>query len=293
MKQLAVLFISFFIGFSTWGQNTNKKYVIVPLKFYKFDKIDIYGLSSTTTKLFVEDGYTVLTDSKQAWPEELKKNPCKAIYTQTNDISPLLGLTKVELVVMDCYQNILYKAQGKDNDADEIIALREALREAYTALKEEGGMVRFFSNLPKDTDNSQSIPLTQLEATATPLPSPKVQKKPHFPTAQKPNAVVKLLQDRWKKEEPIGIEGIYKANDKVYYILYDDKSELGGFWLYKMNEMTPIAKLTTTSAPKIYKTYWANGGFDIAYQNEEQKLIIEETISNKTTLLELSKKWEE
>lgn len=294
MKSLALILISLFVSFSASSQDMNKKYVIVPLKFYKFDKIDIYGLSSATTKLFVNDGYTVVTDSKQSWPKELKENPCLAIYTKTNDISPLIGLTKVELVLMDCYQNVLYKAQGKDNSEDEIISLSKALKEAYELLKKEEAIELSFSNLLNDTANEQTIPLTKLENTATTNVKQTRETKNNTirntTRPNTPNPVAKLLEDRWKKESPIGIEGIYETTDKTYYILYDDKNELGGFWLYEMSKMAPIAKLISTSSPVIYKVFWTEDNFDIAYLNEEQVLVIEKTRNKKTTLLELLKK---
>lgn len=268
---------------NTSAQDT--KYVIVPIKIYKFNKVDIYGLSSLTNQLFAKAGYTVLTNNKMSWPEDLQNNECKAIYTDTEDISPLIGLTKVKLTLKNCYYKVLTEKIGKDNDVNDIKALHTALQEAFDMLRKDGEIEKAFASLTMESKQNPSN-----------LPKQAVQKQPKAPeTLQKKEeevhketkkSKITTLKNYWEQFGAKSIEGVYNKNEEQFYIKYDD----GVFVLYN-NAHTSMAKILPTEMPSIFKVEWKDGSTEVGYLKEEKTLILECHKEDTNTSFEFKKEF--
>lgn len=290
MKKKIVAIVSLLVlTFSLFAQD---KYVIVPIKLYKYDKIDIYGLSSLTNQLFAKSGYKVFTENQLSWPKELQANPCLAIYTETEDVSPLIGLTKVKITLKNCYKQKLAESIGKDNDVDNIKALHIALEEAFNNLKTKGKIASCYANLSKAKDNYQTP-----EIASTIKPKAKVFiKKPVIKNnstkaaeissekKDKTTSLEEVQRHHWKKYTPVEIEGIYSYANKNYVIKYVDK----GFELISPNQIK-LALLQKTSKDKIYRVLWENGIFDIAYLKDNGTLVIEQSQDEQIEVWKLEK----
>lgn len=283
-KIVRIILVSFFFAGSLCAQDT--KYVIVPIKIYKNNKVDIYGLSSLTNRLFAEAGYQVFTENRASWPNELQQNPCLAIYTETEDVSPFIGLTKVKLTLKDCYQQLLFETVGKDNDMDDIKALHFALKEAFENTLNVGELQKSYAKISTKLSSPQHQAMKQTSPEQANKPIAKENKiAPTAKTTQLGTASKEaILKKHWKKYSPIEIEGIYTYEGVVYFVEYADEN----FQFSTQN--TVIAELEKTSKQGVYKVFWTNGNFDIAYRKANGILLVEQTQGQQVRLLQLQRK---
>ncbi len=269
MKKFSLLIIlSFLFTSNSFGQE--KQYVVVPIKIYKNNRIDIYGLSSKTNQLFAKAGYIVLTDNVRNWPEELQNNPCQVLYIETEDVSPLIGLTKVKLTIQDCYKRTICQSLGKDNDIEDIKALHIALKEAFDNLQQEGKIKAAFASLPQGEEKKAIKAM--LLTPSKPIAQKEAEKKQ--PTAKGDLSMMEqILKSYWKNNVAVAIEGIYSYANNNYFIKKNGQI----YELYNKEEKR-IATLKESSLPNIYKVMLKEG-----------KLLIEKTQDNSTTVLSLVK----
>lgn len=276
-KKLIIISIFCYAFSSLFAQET--KYIIVPLKMYKHNKVDIYGLSSLTNQLFAKAGYKVFTNNRMSWPADLQADPCKALYTETEDVSPLIGLTKVKLTLRDCFQKVHYETVGKDNDIDDIKALHTALEEAFENMQKEIHLDELFATLPKTKSvveptkeilKKEQKPLTMQKQTTT-------KKAPISLTFEE------TLKAYWRHNVPVGIEGIYEADQKQYFIREKDNV----FMLYNNTEQQ-LAQLEKTTLGDIYKVRWDNGTESVAFL-KDRILKIEKKQEEKVKVIALKK----
>jgi hypothetical protein len=160
MKAFA-LFISVFFAVAGYSQKTinNYRYVLVPERFGIFKTDNQYGMN-TMTKLLLEDkGFTVYMDNKDL-PTHLAANKCNALKAELEDKKGFF-VTTVILVLKDCQGNIIFKSkEGKSREKEWPTAYDEALRDAYSSLK----------NTPYTYDSVAEA--QQVAATAPAQPNP-------------------------------------------------------------------------------------------------------------------------
>lgn len=268
MKKAAILII-LTLSFLTGSSAQEKKYIIVPIKIYKFNKVDIYGLSSLTSQLFAKAGYQVLSANKMSWPKDLQANLCNAIYTETEDVSPLIGLTKVKLTLKDCYHKVLAEAIGKDNDVDDIKALQVALEEAFETLKKGKKIENAFTSL---SQNSKNVAITQTTTPEKQVTSSTQPTENKAAKVSKATSKIEILKSYWQQFEAKGIEGIYTKKNEQFYVKYDNNA----FTLYNSSNVI-LAKIVRTSASTIFKIQWNNGTEDVGYLKDSKTLVLENT----------------
>jgi hypothetical protein len=135
MKAFALL-ISVLFTVAGYSQKTlnNYKYILVPERFGIFKTDNQYGMN-TMTKLLLEDkGFTVYMDNTQL-PANLAANKCNALKAELEDKKGFF-VTSVTLVLKDCQGNIIFKSkEGKSREKEWPTAYDEALRDAYSSLK--------------------------------------------------------------------------------------------------------------------------------------------------------------
>lgn len=282
MKKLLFLLLIFAATYS-YAQK-EQRYVVVPMKFYKFKKVDIYGLSSTTNRLFAKAGYKVLTDNQASWTEDLKANPCTILYTETNDISPLIGASKVEIIVKDCYQRELARSIGKANNSDGQKALQTAVERAFAELTKDNNFAKLYSKNPVEKSEKK---ITKAKTSPKVVITPQKTQKKIVAQANQTPTIGKTLQFQWKRNPPQGIEGFYLAQGKSYYILQHaaDAFTLG---FSDTTSKDAVATLKKTSSPDIFKVFWKDGTQDIGYKKGNQ-LLLEHTVAAENQILKLEK----
>lgn len=135
MKNIFFL-IALIVGFNALNAQDldSYKYIIVPKTFKINDKLDAYGLTSLTTKLFEQEGFTTIMKGSKI-PAELKKNPCLGLHADVDKVSEGT-VNKLILNLKDCHGNKVYesgqegliKKEGKS-------AYHEALTNAFAPIK--------------------------------------------------------------------------------------------------------------------------------------------------------------
>lgn len=112
------------------------KYVIVPVQ-YEFQKSeDQYQVNSFMKFLFEKEGFEVYF-SNDNYPQELSTNSCSALKAIVNDVSSMIS-TKVTISLVDCHNTPIYTTPlGRTKIKDYKRGYQDAIRKAYTAMKEE------------------------------------------------------------------------------------------------------------------------------------------------------------
>ena len=108
------------------------KYAVVQTLFYENMEVDKFGISSNVRKHFIEKGFTVLTETKRYWPEELYNNPCLAVYCYINTEAGIFSKYKVLIEIKDCNGNVLYSRLGKGVGETETEAFKVATESALS-----------------------------------------------------------------------------------------------------------------------------------------------------------------
>jgi len=133
----SLLFTALLFTVTAYSQNTlnNYKYVLVPVKF-SFAKADNqYGLNTLTKSLLNEKGLTAFVGNEEL-PPELAANKCNALNAEVEEKKGFL-VTKLTLLLKDCQGNIIFKSkEGKSRDKEFQTAYDEALRDAFSSLKD-------------------------------------------------------------------------------------------------------------------------------------------------------------
>lgn len=135
MKNIFFL-IALIVGFNALNAQDldSYKYIIVPKTFKINDKVDANGLTSLTTKLFEQEGFTTIMKGSRI-PAELKKNPCLGLHADIDEVSKGT-LNKLILDLSDCNGKVIFesgqegliKKEGKS-------AYHEALTNAFAPIK--------------------------------------------------------------------------------------------------------------------------------------------------------------
>lgn len=132
-----VLFMTLF--FSTDGliaQDLNQyKHVIVPAQYDFLNEANKYKLNAMTAFLLEKNGFLAIEEGGKI-PEVIKKNPCKALSADVlSDSGAFSFVTKVVLVLKDCYGNVVFKSkEGRSRLKKYKFAYRQALRDAFSSL---------------------------------------------------------------------------------------------------------------------------------------------------------------
>jgi hypothetical protein len=136
MKASAFLILVLFT-ITAYSQNTinSYKYVLVPERFAFARENNQYGLN-TTAKLLLEDkGFTAFVGNAEL-PAEVAGNKCNALTAEIVEKKGIF-VTNLTLLLKDCQGNIIFKSkEGKSREKEFPTAYNEALRDAFTSLKD-------------------------------------------------------------------------------------------------------------------------------------------------------------
>lgn len=116
----------------TYAQtNVNSyKYVVVPKKFDFLAETNEYQLNSTTAFWLKRYGFNTIIEGS-AYPEDLARNNCKALYVDVIDNSGLF-VTKFNVELKDCRNNVVFRStEGRSKVKDYRTAYQESLRDAF------------------------------------------------------------------------------------------------------------------------------------------------------------------
>jgi hypothetical protein len=131
------LFIFIVLAVTGYSQTTinNFKYVLVPGKYDFLREDNQYGLNSTTKMMLADKGFVAYMSNEQV-PAEVVSNPCNALKAEVVQKKGIF-VTNLTLILKDCQGNIIFKSkEGKSREKEYHTAFQEALRDAFTSLKD-------------------------------------------------------------------------------------------------------------------------------------------------------------
>jgi hypothetical protein len=214
------------IGFNSYSQLNDYKYIIVPKKFETFKKANQYQTSTLLKYLFNTNGYTAIYDD--VMPDDLKTNSCLALKIQVED-SPSLFSTKVRLLLKDCNGIVVFSSQeGRSKKKEFKEGYTEAIKKAFESYK-----TMSYQYSPKEKEKEKPIVVSFKND-------------------------VKSLEDKVEKTSlnETKSEAIEKGT-----IALDDKSKE-----IKATDFKKIAKNDTNNSKQNLETLYAqatNGGFQL------------------------------
>lgn len=233
------------------------KYVIVEMLIYKNNQIDIHNVSAYVRKKFLDNGFLIIAENPESWPEDLKHNPCLTLYCNINTTSRLFSKYKLEIELINCRDDLVYSKMGSGDGYTYEEAFQDAADKAFS------GIDRF--NYRYD------------EALGL---------KPKKITGEKSEEELMSLQNYFNSGQLDPLEGIYKeVTGKLKYTLGIKKSgkdfiavvleSKNGLW-----EPSEIkAYITPSSLKNIYSVKWIRDNKTsyetIATLDDDDKFIIE------------------
>lgn len=291
MKNIFFL-IALIVGFNALNAQDldSYKYIIVPKTFKINDKLDAYGLTSLTTKLFEQEGFTTIMKGSKI-PAELKKNPCLGLHADVDKVSEGT-VNKLILNLKDCHGNKVYesgqegliKKEGKS-------AYQEALTNAFAPIK--GLNYRFskvklnsqgkFNKVQKRQQKKLSNSNTEKKGIATPdhwhNPNDKAEEigiavPDHWHNVNAEKAEKSLDVPDFMKH-PYFNTRVIKAPTQLSLknITYEVKQDKTGFNLYKKGASKAYAELVP-SASEGYYIYFNLENKGIAHFDYNGNLVV-------------------
>jgi hypothetical protein len=215
-----LLFILFAItGHAQNTQNTtinSYKYVIVPEKFDFLKFEDQYGLNTTAKILFEKKGFLVFVGTGSL-PPELAANKCLALKADLTERNSLF-LTRLTLLLKDCYGNVIFKGkEGKSSEKEFPAAYDGALRDAFVSLNNTA--YKYDSTITT-AQPQQTAPQPQVAVTPAPtaVPSSPTGTTPPAPVTTKP-AAGELTGTLYAQPTPNGYQLVDTTPKKILTLL--------------------------------------------------------------------------
>ncbi|MFZ9004485.1 MAG: hypothetical protein ACO20F_09515 [Robiginitalea sp.] len=161
-KSLTALFLVLFIQ-QGHAQLDRYKYIVVPLQFEGFKKVNQFRTSTLIKLLFTQEGYNTVYDDKI--PVELATKPCLGLEVRLVDDSSLF-LTRIKLALVDCYGQVVFETpEGKSKIKEYEPAYREAIEGAFAVLVGTG---HAYNPTEAATEKGPVRPPTQAERLLNP-----------------------------------------------------------------------------------------------------------------------------
>ena len=111
------------------------KYIIVPKKFGFLTEENKFRVNSTTKYLFEKNGFRTLIQG-EAYPEDLKRDPCLAATADIDDESNMF-ITRLYVVLIDCQdQEVFRSVMGVSKEKSYDKTYIDALNKAFISFEE-------------------------------------------------------------------------------------------------------------------------------------------------------------
>lgn len=220
MKAIA-LFSFLFFSVAAWSQTSinNYKYVVVPEKFSFSKSENQYGLNMLTKLLLNEKGFSAYV-SNEDMPQELATNKCNALTVDAIERNSLF-VTRVTLVLKDCFGNIVYKTrEGKSREKEFQTAYDMALRDAFVSITEEP--YKYDGTVAVQNQRPAAPASTPAPSTTNPAPTPSstTPAQPATPApAPVPGSVTDATGVLYAQATPNGYQLIDTTPKKVLTLL--------------------------------------------------------------------------
>ena len=134
MKKNISVFIFLIFAFLVKAQNiADYKYISVPKEFNDFKDKKNYGLSNLLQKSLKTKQYTVLSESKEQWPEEAIKNPCNILNADILDDKGFLR-NKLILQFKNCEGKAILSEKAGSNIKEFEEGFQDALRQTFVKI---------------------------------------------------------------------------------------------------------------------------------------------------------------
>lgn len=98
---------------------------------------DIFQVSLFTRKWAVENGYEVITDFRNNWPEGARKDSCSVITIKLHTHDRYRGKYRTSLFVVDCKNDTVFQTTGKSIGPTDAEGFQNAASAALKDLKKQ------------------------------------------------------------------------------------------------------------------------------------------------------------
>lgn len=261
MKKSLIITLVLFASFSTgMAQNLNSfKYVVVPDEYDFLKEENQYQLNTLTKFLFEKYGFEAYMEKEDS--PGSTANRCETLFADVEKDSGLFT-TKLELILKDCRNNVVFSAEGRSREKEYKAAYHEALRNAFE-------------------------PLEALEYKYKPG-NAVISAEGKQDSEQKVEGEVKKTSPEKSKKADLGVsEGeissaaenkMFMLDNNVYYLEKSDKGY--NFFQQGMNEPFAALIASKTGDNFIYSSINNQG---IAYFNAKGNLVVEILNSENST----------
>lgn len=249
MNKLLLFNLIFIASLSSGlAQNLNSfKHVVVPNEFEFLKEEDQHQLNSLTKFLFEKQGFEAYLKNED--PPGSTSNECEVLFADVESNSGLFS-TRLELILKDCRNNVVFSAEGRSKEKDYKTAYHEALRRAFE---------------PLEALKYQYEPENDVASAKEKVPEQKVKLEvQETPTEEKAELAVS------EGTSPAAGKQVFMHDHRVYYL---EKSGKGyNFFQKGMNEPFAALIASKTGGNYIYSAVNSQG---IAYFNKKGNLVVE------------------
>ncbi len=242
-KSLTVLLLLFFMQ-AGQAQLDRYKYIVVPLQFEGFKKVNQYRSSTLIKLLFTREGFNAVYDNEI--PVELATRPCLGLKVRIVDTSTLLR-TKVKLALEDCYGQVVYETpEGASKIKDYEPAYRAAIEGAFSHFEE----VEYSYQPSEEADTEMAVPAVSAARPEAEIPPASEALPAEVVVSPVPAAVPEKAGEETAMAEP---ELWYAQPTENGYQLVDSAPKVRMKLVNTSQEDTYIAVVDGTPRGTVFK----------------------------------------
>ena len=242
-----LLLITFFYG----QQVSDYQYIYIPEKFNDQD-VNKYGLNDLLQLKLKQKKFTVITESKENWPEELLQNPCQILTADLLNTSNMFK-NKLKVEFKNCDNKTIGSVDGTSSIKEFEPGMREALEVAAKKIPASAPVEKSMT-LQKEEPKSE-IPETKKENLNVVPETKKAQIVP----APKTEATASQKAEVYSNGS-LTLTKIFLTN--------------GEFILVNPNNSVPYATFKPSTKKEVYRVQVGNGASTLGYL-EDGKIVVE------------------
>ena len=241
-----LLLITFFYG----QQVSDYQYIYIPEKFNDQD-VNKYGLNDLLQLKLKQKKFTVITESKENWPEELLQNPCQILTADLLNTSNMFK-NKLKVEFKNCDNKTIGLVDGISSIKEFEPGMREALEVAAKKIPMSAPVEKSMTLQKEETPN-------QVEIVKKDSPVVAETKKAQVVPAPKTEATASQKAEIYSNGS-LALNRIFLAN--------------GEFILVNPNNSVPYATFKPSTKKEVYRVQLGNGASTLGYL-EDGKIVVE------------------
>ena len=241
-----LLLITFFYG----QQVSDYQYIYIPEKFNDQD-VNKYGLNDLLQLKLKQKKFTVITESKENWPEELLQNPCQILTADLLNTSNMFK-NKLKVEFKNCDNKTIGLVDGISSIKEFEPGMREALEVAAKKIPMSAPVEKSMTLQKEETPN-------QVEIVKKDSPVVAETKKAQVVPAPKTEATASQKAEFYSNGS-LTLTKIFLTN--------------GDFILVNPNNSVPYATFKPSTKKEVYRVQLGNGASTLGYL-EDGTIVVE------------------